>query len=299
MFACSLAGGQTATPTTPAQTVPPTATAQSPAAQPPTLQLVRDWSVKLEPQVWYVAPEGDLLLGGSAPGTDAVELSTLSADDPEVSAAGQVTIRVAADGEAGWESDRFWNHGWFFTVGGASFNGSADSTAPAGGFTVGTLAVAGGAAVSTDVEWSSFHIMAGKWLAGSDFNSDGRVQAAFYGVIGLRVHSQDISIASGGTTVEGNETFVSPLIGLRLDLQLPCDFAVDINANVNFMPGDTSSFGFEIAPTFTWRPTRNIGVQLGYRLLIADNESGDEGADDFFSLDGSLAGLYGGVEIRF
>ncbi|HZW06826.1 MAG TPA: hypothetical protein VFF65_06855, partial [Phycisphaerales bacterium] len=104
---------------------------------------------------------------------------------------------------------------------------------------------------------------------------------------------------SGGTTVDGGETFVSPLVGLRLDLQLPYNFAVDVNANVNFVPGDTSSFGFEIAPTFTWRPTRNIGVQIGYRLLIADNETGDEGADDFFSLDGSLAGLYGGVEIRF
>jgi hypothetical protein len=257
------------------------------------------WSVRIEPQVWYVAPEGKLTMPGSVPGTAPVKLDTLNADGPSASAAGQVTLRIPQNEANTWGTPDFWKSGWFFCVGGASFSGDSNSTAPAGGFTLGSLAVAGGAAVSTSVEWSTFHAMVGKWIVGSEFGTGGDIHADIYAVAGARMHFEDITVSSGGGSTTNSETFGSALLGTRLDIQLPYHFAVDIDVNVDFWPGDPSCFGFEIAPTFTWRPTNNLGVQIGYRLLIADCETGNENGPNFYKLDGSLAGLYGGIEIRF
>ena len=301
-LACSPALAQSAPASSPAQPVQPAAAKPAPGeetAPVPVFDPNKSWAVRIEPRVWYVAPEGDLKLPGSAPNVRSVELDTLNADDPEASFEGEVMIRVPHDDDATWRSDTFWKKGWFFRVGGASFSGDADSTAPAGGFTIGSLTVAAGDDVSTDVEWSTFHALVGKWVAGTNFDTGGDVHVDLYAVAGVRVHSQDISVTSGGTTVGGSETFFAAVFGARLDIQLPGDFAVDIDVNANFWPGDQSCAGFEISPTFTWRPTANLGVQVGYRLITANCESGDENGSNFYKLNGSLAGVYAGIEIRF
>lgn len=276
-------------------TATPAAAAMTP---PPTFVPDNNWSVRIEARVWYVAPEGDLTMPGSAPGTAPVKLSTLHADDPEASGAGQVTIRIPQNEEHTWGTPEFWKSGWLFSVSGASFSGDSDTTAGAG-FTIGSLAVAGGAAVNTDIKWTTFQALAGKWITGSDFGTGGDVHIDLYAVTGLRVHTQDITITSGGGSTTANETFGSAVLGVRLDLQLPGKFAIDLDLNANFWPGDPSSTGFDIAPTFTWRPTNNLGIQIGYRLLFADCEAGNENGSNYYKLDGSLAGLFAGVEIRF
>lgn len=276
------------------------AAAPAPAHSPePKLFPTNRWSVRLEPQVWYVAPEGDLNMPGGASGTPPLPLSVLEAEEPKASVAGQVTIRIPQNEESRWGTDDFWKSGWFFSVGGASFSGDSTGTAPAGGFTIGSLAIAGSAAVSTQFEWSTFHAMVGKWIAGSDFGTGGDVHIDIYGVAGLRVHSQDVTVSSGGGSTAASESFGAALVGIRLDVKLPCGFAADVNVNGNYWPGDPSCTGFEISPTFSWRPTDNLGLQLGYRLLIANCESGSEGDAGYYRFDGSLAGLYAGVEIRF
>lgn len=289
----SLVLGQAAATAGPAATPAP---AQTPA---PKLIPASAWSVRLEPQVWYVAPEGDLTMPGSASGTPPVALSALDAEDPKASPAGQVTIRIPQNEENRWGTDDFWKSGWFFCVGGASFSGDSTGAAPAGGFTIGSVAVAGGAAVSTSFEWSTFHAMVGKWIVGSDFGTEGDVHVDIYGVAGLRIHTQDVTVSSGGGSTTASETFGAALLGFRLDVQLPCGFAADVNVNANYWPGDPSCTGFEVSPTFSWRPTDNLGVQIGYRLLTANCESGNEGDAGYYKFDGSLAGLYAGVEIRF
>ena len=113
------------------------------------------------------------------------------------------------------------------------------------------------------------------------------------------MHTQDISVSSAGGTTQASETFGAVLLGLRLDFKLPGDFAAIVDVNANFWPGDPSCFGFEIAPTLMWEPTPNLGIQLGYRLLTANNESGDQADGDYYQFDGSLAGLFAGIEIRF
>jgi hypothetical protein len=236
---------------------------------------------------------------GSPAGTPAVKLNTLDAEDPEASPAGQITIRVPHLEADTWSSDTFWKSGWFFSIGGASYSGSGETTAPGAGFTLGSLTVAGGAAVNTDVDWMTFHAEVGKWIAGSDFDSDGDSRIDLYAVAGARMHFQDISVSSGGDTTDASETFGALLLGVRMDVKLPANFSVAIDANANFWPGDPSCMGFEIAPTFRWEPTANVGIQIGYRLLVADNESGDEGGTDYYRLDGSLAGLFAGIEFRF
>lgn len=300
-LAATAAHAQNTQPSTqPAATTSAPATATTTATTPPpTLTTPDQWTVKIEPQVWYMAPEGKLHLPGSPAGTPAVKLSTLGADDPEASFAGQVTIRVPHEEAHTWSSGDFWKSGWFFSIGGASYSGDGDTTAPGAGFTLGSLTVAGGADVSTSLDWSTFNAQVGKWIAGSDFDSGGTSRIDLYAVAGARIHTQDISVSSGGDTTDASETFGSALLGLRLDVKLPANFAAIVDVNANFWPGDPSTVGFEVAPSFMWRPTDNIGIQIGYRLLMADCESGDDNGTDYYRLDGSLAGLFAGIEIRF
>lgn len=277
----------------------PTQAEPATASPPPSLTPAAGWSVRIEPQVWYVGAEGNLTLPGSAPGTPSVKLSTLAADDPEASFSGQVTIRVPHQEQDTLSSGTFWKTGWFFSFGGASLSGGGDSTAPGAGLTIGTLTIAGGATVNTSVDWTTLHAEMGKWVTGSDFGSGGTSRIDLYAVAGARMHFQDISVTSAGDTTDTSETFAAALLGLRLDVKLPANFSAVIDANVNVWPGNPSCVGYEIAPTFVWQPTANVGVQIGYRLIVADTESGDEGGTDYYRLDGSLAGLFAGIEFRF
>lgn len=258
-----------------------------------------EWSVRLEPRVWYVAPEGKLTMPGSPAGTPSVKLSTLDADNPEASFEGAVMIRVPHKESDTWGSPGFWKSGWDFSVGGTSFSADSRTNAPGAGFVIGPITVAGGAAVSTSVEWSTFYAEVGKWVAGSDFETGGETRIDMVAILGVRSHSQDIKVSSGGNTTEDDETFVGVIAGVRLDFKLPCNLSAQLDANLNYLPGDNGFTGYEIAPTFTWNATPNVGVQIGYRLLGATTETGSQNSSDYYKLDGSLAGLFAGVQIKF
>ena len=65
-----------------------------------------------------------------------------------------------------------------------------------------------------------------------------------------------------------------------------------------WLPGTTDSAGLDIVVGGQWRPVPNVGVQVGYRALFLDIESGD-GNEAFEIGSASLQGLFGGVGFRF
>lgn len=299
--ACAYAQREPAPAAKTAQATAAAADSRAAAPTTPQLELVPPdkWSVRIEPQVWYVAPEGKLTLPGSPPTAHSVKLETLNAEDTEAGASGLITIRVPHEDADSWSSPTFWDSGWFFSIGGGVYSGDGSSLAPAGGLVLGSLNIAAGASVKTSVDWSTYHAEGGKWIAGSDFDSGGDTRIDLYAVAGGRLHTQDIKVTSGGATTEASESFGAALLGVRMDVKFPGDFAAIVDVNANFWPGDPSCFGFEIAPTFVWEPTPNVGLQIGYRLLIADCESGSDTGPEHYKLDGSLAGLFAGIEFRF
>ncbi|MFT3684129.1 MAG: hypothetical protein QM783_04235 [Phycisphaerales bacterium] len=144
-------------------------------------------------------------------GTPGVKLETLNLEDPQASASGQITIRVPHEDADSWSSPTFWDSGWFFSIGGASFSGDGTSVAPAGGLVIGTINAAAGATIKTDMDWSTYHAEVGKWIAGSDFDSGGDTRLDLYAMVGARLHSQDVTIVSGADEINASETFGASL----------------------------------------------------------------------------------------
>ena len=103
-----------------------------------------------------------------------------------------------------------------------------------------------------------------------------------------------------GTTASAaaDEFFVEPIIGVRTELELARDFTIDLQVAGGGLPlGDKSSFSFDVAAGFQWRPIPNLGIQIGYRQLIYSLSDG-KGTGEF-KYSGALAGLFTGVVIRF
>ena len=76
-------------------------------------------------------------------------------------------------------------------------------------------------------------------------------------------------------------------------------FTIDVQFDIGYFTdgGDKSTLGYDIMAGFMWRPTQNIGVQIGYRDLAYSLQSGS--GSNQFEWEGSIQGLYAGAAIRF
>ena len=95
--------------------------------------------------------------------------------------------------------------------------------------------------------------------------------------------------------VKGDMFHVEPIVGMKWEIEFERKFAIDFSSNFGYLPklDDQSSSSLDLTAGFRYRPTPNLGVQIGYRLLVFDLE------DDDVEAEGALAGLYGGISIRF
>lgn len=111
---------------------------------------------------------------------------------------------------------------------------------------------------------------------------------------GLRVHSLDLSLGDD----QDDNTWAEPIGGVRIGLDLPRGFGLGISIDGGgFSTGDDSSFSWDITVAFSWMPSRHLGVEIGFRHLQMDLSKGK--GNDEFEFDAALAGLFGGVVIRF
>ena len=105
----------------------------------------------------------------------------------------------------------------------------------------------------------------------------------------------DLEVVGGGST-DDDGTWIEPLGGVRLNMELPyrtgLDFFVDIGG---LAYGDDSSLSFDIGVAFQWEIVDHVALEIGFRHFQTDLER--NGGD--FEFDTSLAGLFGSVAIRF
>ena len=86
--------------------------------------------------------------------------------------------------------------------------------------------------------------------------------------------------------------------GLRADADFHERFTISLEMTAGWLPGTTDSAGLDIVAGGQWRPTPHVGVQVGYRALFLDIESGRD--DEAFEVgSASLQGLFAGVGFRF
>jgi len=60
-----------------------------------------------------------------------------------------------------------------------------------------------------------------------------------------------------------------------------------------------SVFSFDMSVAFRWEPSRNFGVEVGWRQMLLIMQDGEEGTVEEFEYTGGVAGLFAGVVVRF
>lgn len=272
-----VARGQDATPPTSPPPTSPTPAIPSPPS----------WRFAVEPSAWYVAPGGDLKLPGTlaAGNGSQVQLEFLNIDSP----------RLTPMLELRGQSDR-----WGISVSGFSMGSKERFTAPEFAVDVGATTLLPGELFSARLEISSLEAIV-SYAAYPDFTGarpDGILVANLDLLGGVRAYEVSASVATLAGEADADEFLVEPVVGARLTLDITRYASIDVQSTIGgFSLGDSHSLSWDIIAGFQWRPTGNIGVQVGYRNLLLDLQSGrDPATFDYF---GALAGLYVGGVFRF
>ena len=170
-------------------------------------------------------------------------------------------------------------------------------------FELGGEVVSAGDRVDASVEYASFDLVVGYdlWEVLRDDAREVRVAVGLHG--GVRLFDVGVEVSSGGgggggASGSGDEVWVQPVLGARLGIDLPAGFGVEVTGDVGaFSSGDDESFSWDITAAFTWRFENRVGLEIGFRHLDADLQSGS--GSGLFEFDAALAGLFGSLVIRF
>ncbi len=255
----------------------------------PDLSRPDDYTVQAQVRAWYLSPAGKLSLPSST-GTAGgyIRTNDLDLDQPRVSPFGEVSIKADA---------------WRFTFSGATYDLTHSAAAPFA-FTLGSTPVAGGAAFRMNFDYSTFNLSAGYRFYEYDFGKEGGGEAHRHvlrveGVGGVRFHDVDIRITNAVGNTSGTQQFYGEVFaGARAELQLARDFSIDLELTGGGLPGeDHSVYSVDVAVGFSWRVVDGVAAQIGWRQLAFNMEDGS--GPGMFKYDGTLAGLFAGVVIRF
>lgn len=249
------------------------------------------WVFKGHAGVWYAGVAGDITMPRSA-GGDAATASTqqLNLSAPRLTPLGELS---ASKGP------------WLIELRGFAFDADAVSEQPAGG-SLGDVDFDATQRVQAEVEMATVELLGGHSLA--DYRSDApsgvttlAVDLRLVGGVRLIDSSVSVSLPDGGAGVTADSEDVltaQPLVGLRADADFQERFTISVEMTAGWMPGTTDSASLDIVVGGQWRPAANVGVQIGYRALFLDVESGRD--DEAFEVGAaSLQGLFGGVGFRF
>jgi len=295
ILACTLGGVASAQTPQPPAVVTAIAERQPPsgAAPAPELALNDRWRIRVTPRVWFVAPAGDLTLAGGP----KFKLGDVKADSTTLAPFLDVTVR-----EVPAEGVKVGVPNLIFAASGAITSSDSSNTL-AGGGQFGSLAVAPGGQIDSQVQWSTFQLTGGQVWRLADLTPAGGMKGTtvvdLAGMVGARVQYQRFEFASGGVTEREKLTWLEGIVQARLDVRLSSEFAAELNASLAWAP---DRFGGEVDAAFSYTPWRgargqSLGVQIGYRLLATDYSVDRNGSKTEFN--GSLAGLYAGVSLKF
>lgn len=252
-----------------------------------------DWTLRVEPGIWLVSPSGQVRLPGAS--DDRVRVETMNLDTPEVRPAGEIHL----------QADR-----WRLSFFGSQYDQETDFVAEEG-FTIGDVAIDVGDTADVEFDFTVVEALAGYRVWEHDFDAcsedlsrtiDADLRVFLVG--GLRAYDLGFDvreIGAGGVEVSRSATdqfFAEPVIGVRSEMDLWRDFTVDLQlSGGGYFDSDRSSASFDIVVGFQWRPHPNVGVQIGWRQVSYWLSDGD--GEDEFEYNGRMAGIQGGLVIRF
>lgn len=287
-LAAGVASAQPATSSGPeaaAPAAPSAPPATDPLAAPASLA---DWTVEVNPRLWWVSPSGKMQLPGST--ASKVRVETLDLDTPEFTPAGSVAINA----------DRF-----RFSFFGSSYSRDARFSAGSA-FQLGTLSVTAGDAVHSMFDLGMYELTLGYRFYRRDFAIDSLAPAEcahllldLYVLGGARLYDLDVQVERPTIATTGaDQLFVEPIAGVRSELSVTRDFTINLQLDGGgYGDSDRTSYSFNISVDFQWRPISWMGVQIGWRQTLYSFTDGENATS--FEYDGAMAGLFAGLSFRF
>jgi len=247
------------------------------------------WSTRATVSAWYPSLNGDQSLrGGPKFDIDLID---------------QADNQIAPLLELAFQRDR-----WSVITSGFLFGIDQSATVDGGSFTSGGVTVNQGDRVSYDIKYGSADLLIGYRLpsvpinngvAGDPFSVPDDGVGLFFDVLaGARLWHLDYQMeqVGGPELIDERSTWVDPVIGARMLLDLPKGWGMELRSDIGGF-GVGSDFAWNIEVAFQGQVAENIGVEIGFRHLQTDYETGS-GADEL-NWEMALAGLYGSVVIRF
>jgi hypothetical protein len=245
------------------------------------------YTLRFEPSAFFAAPGGKLRLAGSPIGGDTVRLENLDLDVPRISPFVELHLR----------SDN-----WRFSVSGFETSLHDRGSVQLQSGQIGTLLYNPGDQLTSSMNFGTGEVVVARELGAPDSISgkkDPDFSVGFEAYGGFRFYDVSFDIRGPGGSVNADEFFVQPIVGVKTTMSIIDRFTFDVQLGVGgFMEGaGKHSHSFDILVGFMYRPTTNLGVQIGYRLFIYDLQDGP--ATERFEYRGAVAGLYGGLVLRF
>lgn len=254
----------------------------------PEVSLMSGWTLQFEPSVHYIAPSGDFKLPNSASiDTEEVSVEGLNLDD----------TRLAPFGELHLRRDK-----WRISISGLMYSLDDRTQVSDDSFQLGDLAIASGDELESSLDFWTLEAVASYRVFEDQTvpNSKGKIGAAVGIDIvgGIRFFDVDLDVSAPSGSQSEHNLWAQPVLGARVEIAIWEDFGFDVTSAFGYLPaGDNTSFSWDIVAAFHWRPWENVGVQIGYQQLAFTLEDGDD--QEEFSWEGSMAGLFGGLLIRF
>jgi hypothetical protein len=249
--------------------------------------IAQPWTIQLEPSLWFGAPGGKVRVPGSPAGTAPVRMELLNLDSPRLSPYSEVHLR---SGE------------WHLSVSG--FTVSLEDRGV--NFTrtgwLGPFLLRPGDWVQSSIEFTSAEFTMGYRVPIPD-TLVGPGGKEFRGTLetigGLRLYNVWLEFATPYGATSHQDFFPEPIVGLKYTMEIQEKFNIDVQVSIGgFDDGATRrTISWDILSGFSYRPVENVGIQVGYRQLAYNLSSGR--GEDRFRYDGAVAGLFGGVVIRF
>lgn len=247
------------------------------------------WKLDVSVDAWYVAPAGDLKMPASpALGAgDQYELADLNLDSPLVSPYAEIAVSRGK---------------WGLGLSGFSFSASDRGFMPDGPGRLGDLTLTPGQQVKSDLDFASLAVTGSyrfyRYTNAADPDGNWALDSTLDAFVGARMYDVDFEFTSAAGREQTDEFFAEPIAGIKWNFDIGESFTISLVLGGGVGPwGDRSSWSFDVAPRFEWRPVRHIGLEVGYRLLVTDLSSGD-GAEEF-EWSGSMAGVLAGLTLRF
>ncbi|MDX2116386.1 MAG: hypothetical protein SFZ24_12320 [Planctomycetota bacterium] len=239
------------------------------------------WTIRFEAAAWAPALAGDATL----PGGTSVDVEDIDADENEIEPTGRALIRGGK---------------WSFMFRGFGFSFDDEGRAGASFDASDEISFVRGDAVDAAIDIQGFDLTAGYTVLTPIDDVERDVRVAFDLYAGARLHTLDLSIGvPGGEAAQDDGVWVEPIGGVRVAVDLPHEFGFDLTLDGGGFPGsDASSYSWDVTVAFRWMFLGQGvgGLEIGFRHLRMNLEDGDAEALEF---DGALAGLFGGIVIRF